>query len=241
MAFSKGFSRFIKLFLFLLFVFISGAIVLIEVPFFLAFGWIYYLYRVFPNVKIPIVPVLEGIGSAVILTITAHYFLVWLYKNYGRSEGEHENERLWNWRWTLMGVSLFILIFSTSISMTGLIHQTGWLLQGPMISTGKNFRSRATGTQMRMIGKGLDAYYKEFKHFPVTETSVNLGDIDIPASYYEGTYKDAWGTPFQYKSDGKSYVLKSLGRNRVPGGGDSGFDDLVFSDGLFIVSAYQND
>ncbi|MDH3975052.1 MAG: type II secretion system protein GspG [Deltaproteobacteria bacterium] len=241
MAFSKGFSRFIKLFLFLVFVFISGAIVLLEIPFFLAFGWIYYLYRVFPNIEFNIVPILEGIGAAIILTIAAHYFLAWLYKNYGRGDVELEGERLWSLRWTLMGVGLFILMFSTSISITGLVHQTGWLLRGPMIKTAQNFRPRATGTQMRIIGERLDAYYEEFKHFPLSARSVNLEDVGIPASYYDGPDKDAWGTPFKYKSDGSSYVLKSLGRNRVPGGEEGDFDDLVFSDGLFIVSPYYND
>jgi len=80
------------------------------------------------------------------------------------------------------------------------------------------------------IKTALDRYYLDNGYYPTTDQG--LGALVappttgiIPLVYYSGGYierlpKDPWGNPYFYRSDGNSYVLKSLGPDGVESADD---------------------
>ncbi len=85
--------------------------------------------------------------------------------------------------------------------------------------------------QMKEIGKQLDMYYADCSSYPTTDQTLNAlmqnpgNDVCPnwgPNPYLKKIPKDPWGTNFIYESDGATYNLKSLGRNKKEGG--DGYD-----------------
>lgn len=215
-----------------IFSFITGAIFFIEIPLMMAFGWIGFLINVSPHITVNIAMILGGIVAILILLMGAHSFFSWFYSNYRTPSKDSPSVRPWKLGWTIAGVSIFVLMFFTSIAMTGFIHQVGWLSRGPIIEN--SWSHGETMREMRRIGAMLDLYHGDFSHFPITRGSIAIEKAGIPKEYFRGPYRDRWGSPYQYESDGQSYVLRSYGENRILGGGSGKFDDLVYADAEFI-------
>jgi hypothetical protein len=205
-----------------------------EIPMMLLFGWVSFLGTVIPRIRPSIILILEGIGALLVLLIGAHLFLSWLYTNLQRPTGKMPEDHQWKIRWTFSGMSIFILMFVTSIAMTSLIHQAGWLAYEPWLEN--SFTFGTVRSEMMALGTALGSYQVDWGYFPVTHGTVTLQEVEFPAAYYEGPRSDRWQNPYYYSSDGHSYVLRSYGENRVLGGGTGKFDDLVYSNGQFIVS-----
>jgi general secretion pathway protein G len=97
----------------------------------------------------------------------------------------------------------------------------------------KRTRAQADIAQLKTA---LDRYYQDNGYYPTTDQGlralVTLPTTTtgiVPLVYFNGGYierlpKDPWGNPYFYRSDGNSYVLKSLG----PDGVESA-DDIVAS------------
>jgi general secretion pathway protein G len=76
----------------------------------------------------------------------------------------------------------------------------------------------------------LDRYHLDNGYYPTTDQGlralVTLPTTGIvPLVYYSGGYiellpRDPWGNPYFYRSDGNSYVLKSLGPDGVESADD---------------------
>lgn len=98
-----------------------GAFFLLESPYYLALGWIYYLVRVVPQVR----PDPAAVGTAVVclavVTLGCHLFARWLHAHV-RPESP-----AWSWRWTARGVAVVILLFVAGTAAVGVVHQTAWL------------------------------------------------------------------------------------------------------------------
>lgn len=237
----------LMIFLFLIIVG-SGLGFLIQVPFMLLFGWIGFLGKAFPYITFNPLMVFEGIGTILVLILGVHFFLSWFYKNYRTStqkllsiQKNIPSTHLWQIRWTLTSVCIFILMFLTSIAMTGSIHQVAWLAHEQWSKMDYRFGMTLTTRDMEELGKSLESYRVDNQHFPITSGSISLEQAGIPAPYLVTVWKpyyDSWGTPYQYTSDGHSYVLRSYGYNEILGGGTGLFDDIVYSDGRFIASGH---
>ncbi len=130
----------VVLFVFLL----SGLNFIIQIPLNLAFGWIKFLAEVLPNITIQPIMILSGIGAIFILTLGVHQFLVWFYKNYQTAPQDELPLHPWRIRWTLASVAIFMLMFLTSIAMTGVIHQVTWLAHEKWITDGYITRAKVT-------------------------------------------------------------------------------------------------
>jgi general secretion pathway protein G len=87
--------------------------------------------------------------------------------------------------------------------------------------------------ELSEIKKGLNRFYLENGYFPTTDQglgaltpsrSVDPG-ILRPAPSGSRPLLDPWGHPFEYQSDGNSYVLESLG----PSGTESDSDLTIRS------------
>ena len=103
----------------------AGLFVIVELPFRIAFGWVWYLARVVPNWNPDPVTVATAVGCLVGLVVGGHLFLRWLYS------ATSDEPREWPWRWTLKGVALVVVMFVAGIAVTGLIHQATWLARSP--------------------------------------------------------------------------------------------------------------
>ncbi len=102
-------------------------------------GWISFSLRVFPQVKID----WGGVGvfavGFVIATICLHVITVWLLDHFDRlkrlhlppdSHDQNCGER-WSLRSTVAALVMILSVFFVGISMTGIVHQTGWILNSP--------------------------------------------------------------------------------------------------------------
>ncbi len=228
----KQIGRLVLVCLGFVFVAVTGLLFLVEIPVMLVLGWIQFLGKA--HVQPHPVIVLEGIGTILLLGTGVHLFLSWLSTSLWQSAENSSERRQWKWRWTGAGLAIFLLMFITSIAMTGLIHQAGWLAHEPWFKS--NFTPYLVRSNMQAIGAALGAYQVDWKHFPVTPGTVALSNAGLPSAYYEGALSDRWHTPYYYSSDGISYVLRSYGENQVLGGGTGEFDDIVYSNGEFLVS-----
>jgi len=105
-------------------------------------------------------------------------------------------------------------------------------------------RSRQTRSinDLRTISNGLSIYHQDVANFPRASSLddlANISDVLIP---YIGTVPvlDGWSKTFQYKSDGNTYTLCSLGDNFIAdmpweNGFTSHFDeDIVILNGFFL-------
>ncbi len=85
-----------------------------------------------------------------------------------------------------------------------------------------------TKAQMKNIENALELYYIDAGHYPTTDEGLdalakapaNASSWNGPYIKKSGTFLDAWGTAYQYKSpaDEKPYQITSLGRDKKAGG-----------------------
>ena len=166
---------------FLFFVFAAlllGCGGLLEPPFQLAFGWIWYLSRVLPEVTVNVGACFQGVIALGLLVAVAHGFLRWLS---GQMQSKEEGPRRpWRFRWTCCGVSVVILMFVAGISMTAMVHQVHWLASspGPMFSSGMEAPRRAKSrNNLKQIALGLLNHESAQQQFPADVTFGPYGEM----------------------------------------------------------------
>jgi prepilin-type processing-associated H-X9-DG protein len=134
-----------------------GVFVPIEVVFFLAAGWAFFLARVVPGITLDWGGVAIGGVCLVLFAGLAHSFFGWLY-----GQVEAEKGLKWKVRWTASLVAGVVLMFVAGISAAGIAHQTGWLLTSkePWVDRGDRIAvSRAQSTNnLKQIGLALSNY-----------------------------------------------------------------------------------
>jgi general secretion pathway protein G len=90
---------------------------------------------------------------------------------------------------------------------------------------------------MREIQKQLEMYYLQCNQYPTTEEGLEAL-VSAPAScpgwgpepYLKSVPKDPWGATYIYESNGGSFTITSMGKDRRPGG--EGYDADISSDQL---------
>ena len=99
-----------------------------------------------------------------------------------------------------------------------------------------------TVANMRAIGTALGAYHVDTGHYPILDAGTfkqiayqSTLHQGMTTAYYDGTWKDNWGTALQYYSDGEGYTLKSYGSDRKPGGKREMNSDILYVNGEFVA------
>ena len=113
----------------------------------LAGGWISYLANVLPKVTVNwggvgLLGVCLGLAAAV-----GHGFCRWLWRGTGHEEP-------WRPRWTLAGLGGVVLMFAAGMAVTGVAHQTGWLLRSPepmTYNTGRASNDRNASASLKTL------------------------------------------------------------------------------------------
>jgi hypothetical protein len=118
----------------------AGAGFVAQIPFTLAFGWVSYLGRVVPKLNPDPASVATAVACLLGVVFGGHAFLKWLYAATDPRREPISEPRRWPWKWTLMLTGLVVLMFASGIAVTGMAHQTGWLLRSPEPLT-KNSRA----------------------------------------------------------------------------------------------------
>ena len=87
--------------------------------------------------------------------------------------------------------------------------------------------------QMTQIVNALSMYYTDCGKYPAALEGLAKADANCsnwgPEPYFKKSLKDPFGAEFVYEIDGSEYSLKSLGKDKKPGG--SGYDkDITLED-----------
>jgi prepilin-type processing-associated H-X9-DG protein len=171
-----------------------GMLFPIEFVFTLAFGWIFYLARVAPEVTVNPAGVATLVVCLVGVSVGSHLFLTWLH---GAIAGP--DARPWRPRWTAQLVAGFVLMFIAGMAAAGVVHQTGWLLTSPepWVNPGgmqAAYRAQSVNN-MKQIGLGVYSYHAAEDVLPPGAT---MGD--------HGTLLHSWQTLIlPYIEQGKLY------------------------------------
>lgn len=117
------------------------------VTFGLAAGWVRYLTNVLPKVSINWAGLGLTVVCAVLAGILGHRFCRWLWRETG-------HEPAWRPRWTVAGLATIVLLFASGMAVTGIAHQTGWLLRSPepvIVNTGGASNTRNASASLKTI------------------------------------------------------------------------------------------
>lgn len=149
-------------------------------------------------------------------------------------------------------------VFPVSVAVRGtLANQRGLtlveimivllILAGLLVTVGKqvfdNFsNANVKNTRLRFgeVSKSLEMYNADCQAMPTTEQGLAVLMVDPgkdvcpnwgPSPYLKKSVAtDAWGKAFIYESDGTTFVLKSLGKDKKDGGTGAN-SDLLSTDG----------
>jgi prepilin-type processing-associated H-X9-DG protein len=155
----------------------------VEPLFLIAFGWIGFIGRVLPQVHVRWDIAAATALCVVILVIGSQSFLSWLYREMA-AEGASANARRWRWRWTLSGAGFVLLMFTAGIGATGVVHQTGWLINSPVpllkYTWGEKLNRYVCAKNLRAIGIALEQYADAHRgQYPATlEPLLASGALD---------------------------------------------------------------
>ncbi|MFN9374007.1 MAG: DUF1559 domain-containing protein [Planctomycetaceae bacterium] len=93
-------------------------------------GWMSFLSRVVGKISISWVGVLSALVWGGGFVAGLHWFAQWFTAARQVESGE-KGRTVWPWRWTLSIAGLIVTAFAAGIALTGVAHQTLWLLTSP--------------------------------------------------------------------------------------------------------------
>ncbi|MBK6999007.1 MAG: hypothetical protein IPH35_03200 [Rhodoferax sp.] len=140
----------------------------LELIFYLAFGWIFFIVINLESMEVNRLLLFEGVFFALALWVGIHYFLGWLYRAWGSSDGGGValSGRVWRWRWSTSGLALVLLLFVAGIGTIGATHQFAWLFNAdePLLENDKKRMIAANeGSGAR---NAVAKYYKSTGRLP---------------------------------------------------------------------------
>jgi prepilin-type processing-associated H-X9-DG protein len=125
-----------------------------EGSFHLVFGWIEFLFRTLPRIKMDWISVGFSCVAFVVLAGCVHF----IGRGFGRSSGG-----AWKLRWSIVGTALVALMFAAGVASVGAIHQVGWMATSPeptlvpVVQLGKGVESKSA-LNLRRLGGDFASY-----------------------------------------------------------------------------------
>jgi hypothetical protein len=128
---------------------------------YLVVGWIVYLGRVVPEIRIDPSGVLMAMIALAGVLLIGHHLARWLWRETATAGVARPP---WQKRWTVSAAMVILLMFSAGIAATGITHQSVWLARSdqPMFTYSRSqvLRVRCM-SNLRQIGVVIDMYAKE--------------------------------------------------------------------------------
>ncbi len=194
------------LFLLMLLFDIFSAAVLFKTIFALGFGWFQFLARVLPEVTFsPAAIGMAVICSGLFLWGTQR-FCSWLFGSFrSRDSTGSAWPATWPWRWSVGIYCGLWLLFLTSMSVTGVAHQIGWLIRSdkPIIEN--------RYAKERMMMKNAARQVKEQGELGGWESQALRKACDQYLGYYAApsgeTAKERWQTVLIETKAGKTEAV----------------------------------
>ncbi len=150
-----------------------GSTALLEAPFFLLFGWLFYLKDEIPKVQVNPDACLLSLIVLALLVCVMHHFARWLH-------GHYRPDVQWRFRWTCQCLLGVIVLFVSGIALAGVVHQVNWLARSPepLISSGSRrmIYRIMNANNMKQIGIAVHNYDDEHKALPITEAFDSRGN-----------------------------------------------------------------
>ncbi len=103
----------------------AGAAFIVEVPLYLAFGWVFFLKDNIMRMTFG----WEMIASSALGLL----FCLWLTNAFCRWVARQKNREPWRFAQTLRLNALVFLFFAASCALVGTVHQSIWLLSNPVV------------------------------------------------------------------------------------------------------------
>lgn len=184
-----------------LFCIASGAAFVIEVPLYLAFGWIFFLKNNLVRMNFGWEMILSSlIGWALCLWLT-HAFCRWV--------AGQKNSSPWRFVQTLRLNTLVFLFFAASCALVGCVHQSIWLFSNPVVtSSSRSFDLTREMSNMKQIYLLVMDYEADHGKFPDSlQVLLDEGYTESEEIFYacEGKTRE----PFLYLGKGLSSAEKA--------------------------------
>ncbi len=140
-----------------------GGVYLVAIPFAVMLGWAFYLFRIVPQITFSVDGIVMFAMSLVLFAIGTHIAARWWI---GRS-GINDDAPNWSKRQTARLVALVCLAFVAGIGITGVVHQTGWLVTSPepMLESSSRAFDRVESLQsLHLMGRAQLDFHDEHGH-----------------------------------------------------------------------------
>jgi hypothetical protein len=121
-----------------------------DLPHALATGWWRHATAELPNRAPGWGAALAYAAALAILTLGAHLFLGWFWRNWRGSP--------WRPRWTILGTALVLTMFVAGTAAVAVVHQTAWLARSPQPLTKRVVNPIRCASNLRQIGQGILLY-----------------------------------------------------------------------------------
>jgi hypothetical protein len=162
-----------------------GLFFFVEIPFLVAFGWIFFLIRTVPNIQ----PDWSAIGLAAIalaLLVVGIHRVGSRWMLHGLTPGDAslsptatKSKPGWKMRWTANLVAVLFLVFTAGISVVGMVHQLVWMTTGSeqtIYSDSYEFGGRIQSrNNLKQIGLSFHNYNDSNKSLPAGGTFTRDG------------------------------------------------------------------
>lgn len=131
-----------------------------ELLFYLAAGWGYFLARVGPQIRFNMSGILTALGAITLFVVGLHIALGWLYRSTGPTGDV--TPRRWRRRWTAGLSALVLVVFMSGMAALGCLHQIGWMATSPEPLVGNTSSYRAvSGNNLKQIILAAHNYHDD--------------------------------------------------------------------------------
>lgn len=152
----------------LVFSVLGSCTVLVETPVHFVLGWFFHATKALPPLLGNWRPLVAPLGCLVLATWLVHRFVRW----WQVAKGEPPS---WRLRHTLSAVALLLLGSGAAIALSGVVHQTVWLMSDPWIENrGKRTELTEAVNDGRQLTMALYEFHETKGRYPYSFQELEL-------------------------------------------------------------------
>jgi len=132
----------------------------------LLLGWVFFLWRVLPRMRVHWGTIGVSITALVLFAGGIHWIASgWFRRKYPEAI---VTGKKWKLRWSLGVVTGVILMFAAGTSLIGMVHQASWLATSPEPMYGSALKTygRNSHNNLFMVGLGLRNHNDTYRSVP---------------------------------------------------------------------------